>query len=184
MRGTYHPKMEQALYKWYVEQCEHNVEVSTAMLRNQAQIFYNEFRESNYSFSASTGWTKNFKKRFGIERLSGDKSKQFDQYKQGTVLNGFVSDDGGDDGDAKCESYEYLIETHTDCEDEHFPQQITIKPAVAETTDMLIEERIIDDTEAYDCLETVIKWSMQRGIDTLYLTMLRNLKSKARNGKK
>lgn len=193
MRGTFHPKMEQALYKWYVEQCQQNVEVSTAMLRHQAQIFYHEFRESNYSFSASTGWMKNFKKRFGIERLSGDKSK-FEQYKQEAMLNGDVGGDignadiGGDneDDDLNCESYEYLIETNTDCDDENFSQQITIKPEVAETdTDILpIEEKTIDDAEAYDCLETVIKWSMQRGIDTLYLTMLRNLKSKARNGKK
>lgn len=184
MRGTFHPKMEQALYKWYVDQCQQNVDVSTAMLRNQAQIFYKEFRESNYSFSASTGWIKNFKKRFGIERLNGDKLK-LELYKRETMVN---SDDvGGDiDGandDINCESYEYLIETHTDCDDENFPQQITIKPVIAET-DTINEEKIVDDTEAYHCLETVIKWSMQRGIDTLYLTMLRNLKSKARNGKK
>lgn len=192
MRGTFHPKMEQALYKWYMEQCEQNNEVSTAMLRHQAQIFYNEFRESNYTFSASTGWIKNFKKRFGIERLNGDKSK-LEQYKQGRTV---VCDVGGDidnigivgdieDDDVNCESYEYLIETNTDCDDENFPQQITIKPAIAEEdNNVVIEEKIIDDAEAYDCLETVIKWSMQRGIETMYLTMLRNLKSKARNGKK
>lgn len=55
MRGTFHPKMEQALYKWYVQKTNQNIIISTTMLREQAHIFYNEFQESNYSFSASTG---------------------------------------------------------------------------------------------------------------------------------
>lgn len=169
LRGTFHPKMEQALYKWYLEQCDQNVDISTAMLRSQAQIFYTQLQESNYSFSASTGWIKNFKKRFGIGRLCGDKNAEPRKRKM-------VSTDDG----TKCETIEYLIETAPDCE-VNFAQQITctIKPKAA-----IIEEEFIDDTEAYRCLETVIKWSMQRGMDTLYLTMLRNLKSKALKGKK
>lgn len=170
MRGTFHPKMEQALYKWYVEQCNQNIDVSTAMLRSQAQFYYGEFQESNYSFSASTGWIKNFKKRFGIDRLNGDKT--IEPRKRKTILN------TGEE--MKCETIEYLIETNPDC-DENYAQQITctIKPKANVT-----EEEFIDDNEAYRCLDTVIKWSMQRGIDTLYLTMLRNLKSKARKGTK
>lgn len=168
MRGTFHPKMEQALYKWYLEQCNQNIDVSTAMLRSQAQIFYNELQESNYTFSASTGWIKNFKKRFGIGRLSGENSeprKRKTNHMDDTL---------------QCETIEYLIETSPDCEPK-LTQQITctIKPK-AEIT----QEEFVDDSEAYRCLETVIKWSMQRGMDTLYLTMLRNLKSKARKGKK
>lgn len=190
MRGTFHPKMEQALYKWYMEQCQQHVDVTTAMLRNQAQHFYTEFRESNYSFSASTGWIKNFKKRFGIKRLSGDKPTELNR--QTTVIHrdnvgvNVSSDNVEENDDMQCESYEYLIETNaTDCEDEHFPHQTsyTIKPTASDI-DPVIEEKIVDDNEAYHCLETVIKWSLQRGIDKLYLTMLRNLKSKARNGKK
>ena len=170
LRGTFHPKMEQALYKWYLEQCDQNVDISTAMLRSQAQIFYTQIQESNYTFSASTGWIKNFKKRFGIGRLSGDKN-QAEPRKRKTV--------NIDDG-IKCETIEYLIETASDCE-ANFAQQITctIKPKAE-----IIEEEFVDDSEAYRCLETVIKWSMQRGMDTLYLTMLRNLKSRARNAKK
>lgn len=171
MRGTFHPRMEQALYKWYLEQCNQNIDISTAMLRCQAQIFYNELKESNYTFSASTGWIKNFKKRFGIGRLSGDKYAE--PRKRKTVNR--------DDGlQVQCETIEYLIEAAPDCEP-NYTQQITctIKPKVE-----IIEEEFVDDNEAYRCLETVIKWSMQRGMDTLYLTMLRNLKSKARKGKK
>lgn len=169
MRGTFHPKMEQALYKWYVEQCDKNIDVSTAMLRGQAQIFYNEFQESNYSFAASTGWIKNFKKRFGIDRLNGDKTTE--QRKGHRRATG---------EELKCETIEYLIETNPDC-DENFAQQITctIKPRAN-----VMEDEFVDDNDAYRCLDTVIKWSMQRGIDTLYLTMLRNLKSKARKGTK
>ncbi|XP_055318118.1 tigger transposable element-derived protein 2-like [Sitodiplosis mosellana] len=169
LRGTFHPKMEQALYKWYVEQSNQNVDVSTAMLRSQAQIFYAEFQENNYTFSASTGWIKNFKKRFGIGRLSGNKNTE--PRKRKTVNT---------DDALECETIEYLIETTPDCKP-NFAQQITctIKPK-AEIT----EEEFVDDNEAYRCLETVIKWSMQRGMDRLYLTMLRKLKSKARKGRK
>lgn len=169
MRGTFHPKMEQALYKWYLEQCKQNVNVSTSMLRSQAQIYYNEFQECNYSFLASTGWIKNFKKRFGIDQLSGNKAVE--QRKRKPRINA---------NDAlRCETIEYLIETRPDDEDNLRPQiTCTIKPK----TD-IIEEDYVDDNEAYRCLDTVIKWSLQRGMDTLYLTMLRNLKSKARKGK-
>lgn len=197
MRGTFHPKMEQALYKWYVEQCEQCVDVSTAMLRSQAQTFYNEFRESNYSFSASTGWIKNFKKRFGIERLNGDKQFEPSHKRTNTTSNiNECSGDGGGDGgggggdgngndDINCESYEYLIETSPDFEDEKLTNQITciIKPITTEVVPVNVEP-IVDDAEAYRCLGTVIKWSIQQNVDSLYLTMLRNLKSKARNGKK
>lgn len=55
MRGTFHPKMEQALYKWYQDKCKNNIDVTQTMLREQAQIFYNKFQESNYTFAASTG---------------------------------------------------------------------------------------------------------------------------------
>lgn len=55
MRGTFHPKMEQALYKWYVNKTNQNIIISSTMLREQAHIFYNQFQESNYSFSASAG---------------------------------------------------------------------------------------------------------------------------------
>lgn len=171
MRGTFHPKMEQALYKWYLEQCNQNIDVTTKMLRNQAKFFYNKFQESNYSFAASTGWIKNFKKRFGIDRLNGDKSNGDTRKRKSPNT---------DEDELKCETIEYLIETNTDC-DENYAQQITctIKPKPNVT-----EDEFVDDNEAYRCLDTVIKWSMQRGIDTLYLTMLRNLKSKARKGKK
>lgn len=55
LRGTFHPKMEQALYKWYLNKCHHKISVSTSMLREQAHSYYNQFQESNYSFVASTG---------------------------------------------------------------------------------------------------------------------------------
>lgn len=169
MRGTFHPKMEQALYKWYLEQCDENIDVTTAMLRSQAQIYYNQFQESNYTFLASTGWIKNFKKRFGISRLSGDKNVEPRKRKTVKV-----------DETMKCETIEYLIETNPDC-DENFTSQITctIKPKAD-----ISEEEYVDDNEAYRCIDTVIKWSMQRGMDNLYLTMLRKLKTKARKGTK
>lgn len=171
MRGTFHPKMEQALYKWYIELCNQNIDVSSSMLRYQAQIFYSEFQESNYSFSASTGWLKNFQKRFGIQRLTGDKAVEPREPKSSVEV------------EQKCETIEYLVETTDDCEEEEEEEESlpqitqTIKPKTA-------DEEWVQDSEAYQCLETVIKWSMQRSVDTLYLTMLRNLKAKARKSKK
>lgn len=139
------------------------------MLRGQAQIFYNQFQESNYTFSASTGWIKNFKKRFGIDRLSGDKSFEPRKRKITNTDDTMVG-----------KAIEYLIETNPDCEPNFTPKiTCTIKPKADIT-----EDDFVEDNEAYRCLDTVIKWSMQRGIDTLYLTMLRNLKAKARKGKK
>lgn len=165
MRGTFHPKMEQELYKWYLEKCEQNVDVSSLMLRQQAQILYEEIRESNYTFAASTGWIKNFKKRFGIQRLPGDKMAEPRRQRKLLKPSG-----------PECETIEYLIETNGDCDDEDAEQQITytIKPKMDSNDDDLV-----DDAEAYRCLETIIKWSLQRSVDTLYLTMLRNLKAKA-----
>lgn len=172
MRMSFHPRMEQALYEWYLEQCNRNIEVTTTMLRNQAHIYYNKFQESNYTFSASTGWIKNFKKRFGIDRLSGGCDKAPAPSKR-KIIN--------TQDEVRCETIEYLIESNPDCEENITTQQITctLKPR-PET----VEEDYVDDSEAYQCLDTVIKWSLQRGIDTLYLTMLRNLKIKARDGKK
>lgn len=168
MRGTFHPKMEQALYKWYLDKSSQNIDITTVMLRNQAQVFYNEFQESNYTFSASTGWIKNFKKRFGIDRLNGSKTCEPRKRKTVKKIN-----------EMECETVEYLIETVPDDEANETPQiTCIVKPKKSVT-----EEEFVDDEEAHRCLETVIKWSRQRGIDTLYLTMLRNLKAKARKGK-
>lgn len=173
MRGTFHPKMEQALYKWYIEMCNQHIEVTSSMLREQAQSFYNEFQESNYTFAASTGWIKNFKKRFGINRLSGDKTMEPRKRKSPKV-------------EQECETIEYLIESTTgDCATEMnqsskpITTTLTLKPKIDATDDEWVH-----DTDAYRCLETVIKWSLQRSVDTLYLTMLRNLKAKARKSKK
>lgn len=175
MRGTFHPKMEQALYKWYIELCNQHIDVSSSMLRYQAQVFYSEFQESNYSFSASTGWLKNFQKRFGIRSLTGDKAVELRVRKPKSVKV-----------EQECETIEYLVETTDDCEEEEetsLPQLTqTIKPK--DNNNSSADEEWVQDGEAYRCLETVIKWSMQRSVDTLYLTMLRNLKTKARNSKK
>lgn len=172
MRGTFHPKMEQALYKWYIELCNQNIDVSSSMLRYQAQVFYSELQESNYSFSASTGWLKNFQKRFGIRRLTGDKVAEIRERKSSAKI------------EQECETIEYLVETTDDCEVEESLSQLTqtIKPKVDNNSSA--DEEWVQDVEAYRCLETVIKWSMQRSVDTLYLTMLRNLKAKARKTKK
>lgn len=175
MRGTFHPKMEQALYKWYIELSEQNIDVSASMLRFQAQVFYREFQESNYSFSASTGWLKNFQKRFGIRSLTGDKAVEPPHEHKSKSIN----------VEQVCETIEYLVETTDDCEEEEENLPQIIKPITPnDNNNSTGDDGSVQDDEAYRCLETVIKWSMERSVDTIYLTMLRNLKAKARNAKK
>lgn len=112
------------------------------------------------------GWIKNFKKRFGIDKLAGDRPNESRKKKSSNIIS------------SECETIEYLIETNADSDSS--PQYTyTVKPKLE-----FITEEQVNDAEAYRCLETVIKWSMQRQIDTLYLTMLRNLKARARKGNK
>lgn len=114
-----------------------------------------------------SGWIKNFKKRFGIKKLAGEKSIK--RQKQPLEID-----------PVQYEEIEYLIETVADDEPKNVPRVTHAAAPKAKAT----TSRMVSDSEAHECLETIIRWSMQNQIDTLYLTMLRNLKSKAIKGKK
>lgn len=112
-----------------------------------------------------SGWIKNFKKRFGIQKLAGEKS-----IKQNKDSDKIEPD----------EEIEYLIETDADDEPKIVQKTMHMTMTKVKAADV----QMVSDSEAFDCLETIIRWSMQKQIDTLYLTMLRNLKTKAIKGKK
>lgn len=65
--GKY-PKLEQALFYWFLKMRDKNEIISTTMLRMQAQKFSKAFQiPENFKFSRK--WLQNFKKRFGIRKL-------------------------------------------------------------------------------------------------------------------
>lgn len=56
LRGTYHPKMESALHKWYLEQSENGIPVTGSILRLKARELNKKIRENDLEFRASPGW--------------------------------------------------------------------------------------------------------------------------------
>lgn len=68
------PKMEAALYRWFLKLRDRHVPVSGIMMKTKAKKLHAIFKETN-SFNASDGWINNFKARFGVRLLaiSGEK---------------------------------------------------------------------------------------------------------------
>lgn len=66
IRRTRYPKMEKAVYEWYLEQKVHKTIITGTMLRVKARYFYRKFYENGAGFNASPGWMEKFKKHFGI----------------------------------------------------------------------------------------------------------------------
>lgn len=67
------PKMERALYKWFVKQREKHGPINGDMLKEKAKTFHRKFYAG--VFQASNGWLQKFKKRYGIKflKISGEK---------------------------------------------------------------------------------------------------------------
>ncbi|XP_055294859.1 tigger transposable element-derived protein 2-like [Sitodiplosis mosellana] len=148
MRGTFYKKTEAALYEWYKKQRQQNVEVTGSMLREKAQFFYDTFEESNYSFCASVGWLTKFKRRYGI-KLAHSSSQSNEKP---TLFEATKSSD------------DHL---KTSKHSSH-----TVSHNVSQT-----ETQNVDRKDAMRCIDTVIRWSTENTIDSLYLTMLRSLKN-------
>lgn len=74
MKRPENPKMETALYRWFLRQRSKNLPISGAMLKEKAKQLHETFEE-NTTFAGSQGWLQNFKKRYGIRHLkiSGEK---------------------------------------------------------------------------------------------------------------
>lgn len=147
MRGTLFKNTEAALHQWYLDQKQKNIKVTSSMLQEKAQIFYNECEVKNYSFNASVGWLRRFKRRYGIELSNNTTSNRI-----GTspVASGQTDDP---------------INVNHDSLSEKLSQSVEKK-------------------EAIRSVDTVIRWSIENSIDSLYLTMLRSLKNQIKGGSK
>ena len=64
LRYGSHPKMDQALYDWFLSMRSNNVEVSGNLLSQQAKIIAESLKING--FTASQGYLDRFKKRYGI----------------------------------------------------------------------------------------------------------------------
>lgn len=73
-KGEY-PRMEKALYNWFIGQRTKNCPVSGEMLKEKAKKLHADIKETEGSFHASSGWLSGFKSRFGIRllKVSGEK---------------------------------------------------------------------------------------------------------------
>lgn len=150
LRGTFYKKTEEALYQWYLEERQKNIDVTGTMLRNKAQYFYNKFKESNYSFCASVGWLTRFKKRYGIQFLNNSQ----------TFAREELNEKPNTSKQAENQSNSNDGQTQTN-----------------------VAVQSVDKKDAIRCIDTVIKWSSENEVDSLYITMLRNLKNQMKLGK-
>lgn len=67
------PRMEKALYKWFLGQRHRYIPVTGAILQHKAKEIHKRYYDGD--FNASHGWLTRYKKRFGIRLLkqSGEK---------------------------------------------------------------------------------------------------------------
>ena len=68
------PKMENALFVWFLEQRSKHTPVSGEILKAKAIEFYTKITKKD-DFRASDGWLDRFKNRFGIRRLTTSSEK-------------------------------------------------------------------------------------------------------------
>lgn len=165
LRGTFHPKMESSLHKWYLEQCENGVAVTGPVLRLKARELNKMIRENDLEFRASPGWMEKFKKRYGIRLKSSRGERQ-------TTDNIAFEFDEHDDNEVKTE-----MDMNT--------EDILYEPAFVQVNNL--EDFVTDrnDTEknytkVIQCVDDVIQWTVKNDIEPLYLTMLRSLRDRIR----
>ncbi|XP_049306022.1 jerky protein homolog-like [Bactrocera dorsalis] len=63
------PRMEKALYKWFLKQRSENVPISFDIVKAKARKLHEKIKEKTGFFHASNGWVSNFKKRYGLRQL-------------------------------------------------------------------------------------------------------------------
>lgn len=75
LRKAEFPKMERALYRWFLKQREKNVPITADILRQKALFFHEKFNQGMGNFNASYGWLQRFKKRFDFRylKITGEK---------------------------------------------------------------------------------------------------------------
>lgn len=173
LRGTFHPKMENALHKWYLEQSERNgVQVTGSMLRLKARELNKTIHENDLEFRASPGWMEKFKKRYGIRLKSSRGERQ---------ITDNIAFDFDDNEDVESIASKQTVEVKT--------EDVVYEPAFV-TVNNLEDESPIDkneqNNEEKSCakvlhyVEEIIQWTVDNDIEPLYLTMLRSLRERIR----
>lgn len=184
LRGTFHPKMEMALHKWYLEQIENGSPVTSSMLRLKARELNKQIRENDLEFRASPGWMDKFKKRYGI-RLKSVRGERH------TIDNlAFEYEDNDNDNDFTDSNTvdpphtmtHVEIKTELDKDFLYEPQFITIEdgdePLMTDKSEA--NNGKADCTKVMRCVDEVIQWSVENHIESLYLTMLKSLRERIR----
>lgn len=70
LRKAENPEMEEALYKWFLEQRARNVAIDGTILKAKGLELSRKMNSGDNSFKASDGWLRNFKLRRGIRFIS------------------------------------------------------------------------------------------------------------------
>lgn len=183
LRGTFNPKMEMALHKWYLEQKENAVPVTSCMLRLKARELHKTIHENDLEFRASQGWMEKFKKRYGI-RLKSSRGER-----QTTDNIAFDYDDHNNDNGKSNDNEDagHHRISHIEIKSEH---DILFEPTFVTVNDIEDDQIMTDKTEStsqekdftrvIECVDEVIQWGIANEIESLYLTMLRSLRARIR----
>lgn len=70
LRKAENPELEDALYKWFLDQRACHAPIDGNILRAKAKAIFNQANPGDNTFKASDGWFRNFKKRKGIRFLT------------------------------------------------------------------------------------------------------------------
>ncbi|XP_054729326.1 jerky protein homolog-like [Anastrepha obliqua] len=75
MRPAEFEKMEDHLYKWFVNARRNNAPISSEIIQEKAKQCCSQIYGQSVEFVASNGWFSNFRSRYGIKflRISGEK---------------------------------------------------------------------------------------------------------------
>lgn len=64
------PKMEKALFRWFLQLRNKNYPVTGLMIKEQAKILHSKINENQSEFIASDGWLQRFKTRYGVRLIN------------------------------------------------------------------------------------------------------------------
>ncbi|XP_031635885.1 tigger transposable element-derived protein 2 [Contarinia nasturtii] len=170
LRGTFHPKMESELHKWYLEQIQNDVPVTGSVLRLKARELNKKIKENDLEFRASAGWMEKFKKRYGI-RLKSSRGER-----QRTDNIAFDYDDH--DKDANETKPEIVIIKTEDVVYE--PAFVTVNNVEDDPPTVDVSNKGGHFSKVIQSVDDVIKWSVENEIEPLYLTMLKSLRERIR----
>lgn len=177
LRGTFHPKMETELHKWYLGQMEKGCPVTSSNLRLKARQLNRQIQENDLEFRASSGWMDKFKKRYGI-RL---KNKRGDRQTTDTMPFSYEDNDNEPANPPHTMAH-VEIKTEQDKDFLYEPQFITIEDGdePIATDKNANGQQTGDCTRVMRCVDEVIQWSVSNQIEPLYLTMLKSLRERIR----